>query len=170
MKKVLTLLLKIITPITPPIVLTIALRIYHFIFPNRTSRSVRNDELLLEIQELFPNETLAGDKSGHIATTKHDSIYRGSKYIVFEGVVCPAHNTNFRYLGYLIKNVVREGDDVLDMCAGAGAVGFPLLKESGVRSVHFADLNFQAIRSIKATISENKLDGIKWTLSINFGT
>ena len=149
----------IVKGLIPPVFLSF----YYYVDGKFKRRGAKKFKVDPRVKKLFPNETVKCTEVG-----LHERIYRGTKYIIYEGVVCPTHGSNFRFLDYLMKNVVRSGDDVIDLCSGSGAVGISLLNEANIRSLSLLDLNYQAIRSQKATISVNKLQGVKCWLSDGF--
>ena len=144
----------------PPILLFLARQTYNFLTTKKDEWTKTHKELITVVKKRFPGESVRCIKSG-----LHDRTYRNMKYIVPEDVVCPSHNSNFKFLEYLMSEVVREHDVVLDICAGAGAIGFSLLCEKGVRSVMFVDVSYQAIRSIRETARLNKIQNIQTLLS-----
>ena len=144
----------------PPIMLFLARQTYNYFATEKDDRTKTEKELITAVNKRFPDESVRCSKPG-----LHHRTYRNMEYIVLEDVVCPSHYSNFKFLEYLMSEVARENDVVLDICAGAGAVGFPLLCEKGVRSVMFVDVSYQAIHSIRETARLNKIQNIQTLLS-----
>lgn len=98
--------------IIPPILLPLVLRVYHFCnCRSKKSGMKMQDELIIEVNKKFPGELIKCSKVGF-----HERIYRNMKYIIFEDVVCPAHVSNFKFLEYLMKEVVKGGGMIYLIC------------------------------------------------------
>ncbi|HWP27390.1 MAG TPA: methyltransferase [Xanthobacteraceae bacterium] len=98
-------------------------------------------------------------------TTKHTvRRYRDVELDILPSVLWPTLYSNWEYINFLIKDLKGRHDlDVLDMFAGSGVVGFCLLKEAGIRSISFCDVNYWAIRSMRMTVARRhdlKAEGI----------
>ena len=93
-------------------------------------------------------------------------------FVVKETVTEPSHYYTSKFVKYLIQDVVTDNMSILDICAGAGTLGFAILRSCNVKEMSFSEINPNGIESIKATASlkSNRFprSKIKWWLSDGF--
>ena len=86
--------------------------------------------------------------------------YLNRKFIVYRNAFIPCEDSHA-----LAQNMkIRKGESVLDLCSGVGVIGLNA-KLMGAGRVVCADINPNAVRSIRSNIELHGLDGIEARLS-----
>ncbi len=88
-----------------------------------------------------------------------ESVFRYLKLKVNDKTFIPRPETEL--ITELVLNIIKKGDNVLELGTGSGAIALSIAKEGEVK-VDATDVSKDALKMAKANGKLNEVDGVKW--------